>query len=94
MLRFYFDVPAYAPSRSVADIAAIYVTDYYSLNLVDGRKAFYVVGSDIIGPMGRELIPLAAERDAATFLGDHKGRSVLKFSDITVEIIKDIDRRP
>jgi nitrous oxide reductase accessory protein NosL len=94
MFRFYFDMAAYVPSRSVTDIAAIYVTDYYSLNLVDGRKAFYVVGSDIIGPMGRELIPLAAERDAATFLEDHKGRSVLKFSDITVEIIKDIDRRP
>ena len=93
MLRFYFDVPAYAPSRSVADIAAIYVTDYYNLTLVDGRKAFYVIGSDVIGPMGRELIPLAGEREASTFLKDHKGRSVLRFSDITAEIIKDIDRR-
>lgn len=94
MFRFYFDMAAYVPSRSVADIAAIYVTDYYSLTLVDGRQAFYVVGSDVVGPMGRELIPLAAEREASTFLKDHKGRSVLRFSDITAETVRDIDQRP
>lgn len=94
MFRFYFDMAAYVPSRSVADVAAIYVTDYYSLTLVDGRLAFYVVGSDVVGPMGRELIPLAAEREASTFLKDHKGRSVLRFSDVTAETVRDIERRP
>ena len=94
MFRFYFDMATYVPSRSVADIAAIYVTDYYSLTLVDGRQAFYVVGSDVVGPMGRELIPLAAEQEASVFLKDHKGRSVLRFSDITAETVRDIDQRP
>ncbi len=91
MFRFYFDMAAYVPSRTAADIAAIYVTDYYSLEMIDGRKAFYVIGSDVLGPMGRELIPVAGEAEAATFLEDHKGRAVLKFADITAKTVHDID---
>jgi len=42
----------------VEDIDSIYVTDYYNLTLIDGYQAFYVVGSNVYGPMGKELIPL------------------------------------
>lgn len=91
MFRFYFDMAAYVPARTAADIAAIYVTDYYSLEMIDGRKAFYVIGSDVLGPMGRELIPVSGEAEAATFLKDHKGRAVLRFADITAKTVQDID---
>jgi copper chaperone NosL len=91
MFRCYFDVAASLPGKSRADIAAIYVTDYYHLSLIDGTQAFYVVGSDILGPMGKEMIPLSGESEARAFLADHKGRSILKFSDITAEIVRDLD---
>lgn len=91
MFRFYFDPAAYVPSRTAAGIAAIYVTDYYTLEPIDGRKAFYVVGSDVLGPMGRELIPVAGEAAAAVFLKDHKGKAVLKFDDVTARTLEDID---
>lgn len=91
MFRFYFDMGAYVPSRTVSDIAAIYVTDYYTLEMIDARKASYVIGSDVLGPMGRELIPVAGEADAAVFLKDHKGKAVLNFGDITAKTLKDID---
>lgn len=94
MFRFYFDMAAFVPARTPADIAAIYVTDYYTLEMVDGRQAFYVVGSDVLGPMGRELIPIAREADAAAFLKDHKGRAVLKFADVSVKLLQDIDGSP
>ena len=92
--RFYFDGPKdlftyyfaphkYAPGRKRADIAEIYVTEYYSVAAIDGRKAFYVTGSDVRGPMGKELVPFAKRADADAFLNDHRGQKVLRFDEIT-----------
>ena len=53
--------------------------EYYDMNMIDARKAFFVIGSDIYGPMGNELIPLATEEDARNLLKDHKGK---RFSDL------------
>lgn len=91
MFRFYFDMGAYPPARKASDIAAIYVTDYYSQAFIDGHRALYVLGSDVYGPMGRELIPLEKEADAKTFAADHKGRPALKFAEITAQTVKEID---
>lgn len=91
MFKYYFKLNTYNPGKTVADIAAVYVTDYYSMASVDGRTAWYVVGSDVFGPMGRELIPFAKEADAATFLKDHQGKQMLRFDQVTPEIIKGLD---
>lgn len=91
LMKYYFDLAKYNPSKKTADIAAIHVTDYYSLKLIDGRQAYYVVGSDVYGPMGRELIPFAEEKGAKEFLRDHKGKSLLKFPEITPALIGTLD---
>lgn len=78
-------------STRTLDIAAIYVTDYYSLALVDGKRAWYVVGSDVYGPMGRELIPFSVEKEAREFLRDHKGKRLLRFQDVTPDVLKGLD---
>ena len=91
MMKYYYALPKYNPGKKKADIAAIYVTDYYSLKLVDGRKAYYVEGSDVYGPMGRELIPFKDEKAAREFMKDHKGKLLLKFSEITPAVIKTLD---
>ena len=62
--------------------------DYYSLEFIDGRTAFYVEGSDVYGPMGKELVPFGREKDARQFLKDHKGKSLLRFGEITKEVLK------
>jgi nitrous oxide reductase accessory protein NosL len=61
------------------------------MRLIDGLKADYVMGSDVYGPMGRELIPFAKSDDAKEFMKDHKGRTILKFNDIRVETLKGLD---
>lgn len=71
----------------VAKARQILVKDYYTLKQIDGRRAFYVVGSDITGPMGHELIPFASEAAAAEFLSDHGGTAVLRFDQIDLEMI-------
>lgn len=87
LVRFYLDVERYAPGRKAADVSAIFVTDYYEVEPVDGRKAWYVEGSDVLGPMGRELVPFAEEEDAREFLKDHKGRAILRFDQISPNVL-------
>jgi nitrous oxide reductase accessory protein NosL len=91
MYKYYFNLKKYAPAKRVEDIASIYVTDYYSLELIDGPQAWYVVGSDVYGPMGKELIPFLKESDARGFMKDHKGKSLLRFKDVSVELIGGLD---
>jgi nitrous oxide reductase accessory protein NosL len=91
MMKYYFDLPKYQPGKKPEDIKTIMVADYYALKPIDGLKAFYVVGSDVYGPMGRELIPFAEEAAAKEFLTDHKGQAILTFPQITPEVIKGLD---
>jgi copper chaperone NosL len=91
MFKYYFNLRKYNPARKLSDIDSIYVTDYYSLNFVDGFKAIYVTGSNVYGPMGKELIPFEKEAEAKEFLSDHAGKSLLKFKEVTVDLIKDLD---
>ena len=91
MFKYYFNLKKYNPSKKPEDIDSMYVTDYYDLNLIDGFKAYYVTGSDIYGPMGRELISFANEGDAKGFMKDHKGKSALRFKEVTYEIVKGLD---
>jgi copper chaperone NosL len=91
MFKYYFNLTKYAPAKRIEDIASIYVTDYYSLEPVDGFTAWYVVGSDVFGPMGKELIPFGKESDARGFMKDHVGKSLLRFKDIHVELIRELD---
>ena len=91
MFKYYFNLKKYNPSKKQEDIDSIYVTDYYNLNLIDGFKAYYVLGSDVYGPMGRELISFEREGDPNGFMIDHRGKSILRFKEITLETIKGLD---
>jgi copper chaperone NosL len=91
LFTFCNNVATYSPGRSRSDIAAVRVKDYYTLSFIDGMKAFYVIGSDVLGPMGRELVPFMKESDAATFLKDHKGNKILRFGDITPQVLKSLE---
>jgi len=91
LFKYYFDMKKYHSPRTQKDIVAIYVTEYYDVRSIDALEAFFVVGSDVYGPMGRELIPLANKEDAEVFLKDHKGRLILKFEEITPKLIGTLD---
>ena len=86
MMSFYFNPEQYEGPPQKA-IKYIYVKDYYSLNWLSAKDAFYVVGSDIYGPMGHELIPFESKGAAESFLKDHRGREIITFSEITSELI-------
>ena len=91
MFKYYFNFAKYAQGKKATDMDSLYVTDYYSLSPIDGFNAVYVIGSDVFGPMGRELIPFEKPADAEEFKKDHKGTSILKFKDVTISIVKGLD---
>ena len=94
LMKFYFDPMAwgnYAKAKK-ENIVKILVTDYYTQKAIKGNKAFYVLGSDVLGPMGNELIPFALESDAKTFLTDHNGKTIVTFDKITQEEIYKLDQ--
>lgn len=83
MFKYLFDMPKYAGGRVREQIKAIGVTDYYATERIDARRAIYVVGSDTLGPMGHELVPLATSADADEFAKDHAGKRKLVFDEVT-----------
>ena len=91
MFKFLQALPEYAPGRTRDAIATIVVTDFYDLKKVDARQAFYVIGSDVTGPMGHEFVPLATKADAEEFLKDHHGAKTLRFNEVTPAIIAKVD---
>ncbi len=91
MFKYLLNLSRYAPDRSREEIVFIRVTEYYDLKPIDARTAFYVIGSDVLGPMGRELIPLQTAEDARLFSDDHAGQRVLAFDAITPTVVRQLD---
>ncbi|MDK9702260.1 MAG: nitrous oxide reductase accessory protein NosL [Sulfuritalea sp.] len=91
MFKFWFEPAKYAAGHKREDMAAIRVTDFYNLQAVDARKALYVIGSDVLGPMGHEFVPLVSKEDAADFLKDHKGKRILTFDQVTKDLPLKLD---
>ena len=89
MMKFYiFDVDFPYDRTKISNIE---VTDFYTLKSIDAKKAFYVVGSDIFGPMGNELIPFSTKDAAQNFMKDHSGDQIIMFDEITPKLIMGLD---
>jgi copper chaperone NosL len=86
LFRYLFDMRAFGGKKGPGEVAALFVTDYYTLEPIDGKPAFYVIGSDVYGPMGKELIPFARREDAEEFLRDHGGRKIVVFNEVAPEL--------
>lgn len=93
MMKFYFDPLKWGDYKNSTkeDIVKMIVTDYYSQKAIDATKAFYVIGSDVYGPMGDELIPFKKKQEAEVFSMDHKGKKILQFDDITEDEVYRLD---
>jgi copper chaperone NosL len=91
MFKYYFNMKKYNPSKNLSDISFVYVTDYYSRTPIDGRKAWYVAGGNVLGPMGNELMPFEKEDDAKEFMADHAGKTLVRFDAITPDLIAGLE---
>ena len=89
MMKFYIFDGDFPYDRS--KISSMQVTDFYTLESIPAKEAFYVVGSNLFGPMGNELIPFKTQKDAENFMKDHGGREIIPFDKITDKMVMELD---
>ena len=91
LFKFLLKYEDYGAVMRRTDVAAIFVTDYYTLKPVEARAAWYVTGADVLGPMGDELIPFGRRQDAEEFQRDHRGQRLLRFEEVNRPLLKALD---
>ncbi|AFM27103.1 nitrous oxide reductase accessory protein NosL [Desulfomonile tiedjei] len=80
------------PKRFGIDVGNIthrYVTDFKSGKLVNASDAYLVMGSDLKGPMGIDLIPFLDKKEADKFSEERHGKRVVQLDTVGA---KDVDR--
>ncbi len=88
----HFDTPrcaltAWRTGRESA--ASIRVQEYYARQWRDGGDVRFVVGSDVLGPMGADLVPVDRAR-ADKFAEDHQAARPLPLDAITAELLSEL----
>jgi len=91
LFRYYLRPEEYQRGEKAKDFAEIYVTDYYTTKAIPARDALFIVGSDVMGPMGKELVPVGSAEAAETFRRDHKGERVLAFDEVELSDISTLE---
>jgi nitrous oxide reductase accessory protein NosL len=56
--------------------------EYFSGQTLDAREVIWVAGSDVLGPMGPAVVPLADASHLAAFRRRHGGRTTFRLSEL------------
>jgi len=92
MIRSWLHPEVYLNAEK-SDIQHVWVQDYFTGQKIDGVSAYWVAGSDVIGPMGPALVPLKSEIDVEAFKKRHGGKTVFHLTDLTDDKWKEITGR-
>ncbi len=96
MMKFYFnpdDYGDYDIKKFRKSITKIIVTDYYTQKGIDATKAYYVFWSNVLGPMGNELIPFKTLKEAESFKKDHFGKFIKRFDELNDDLVWSLDSK-
>ena len=86
MFRYLLDPKKYG--FDPAALQQVYVTQYETQNFIDAKQALYVVGSDVKGSMGPEVVPFATRGDAEKFMSAHHGKKVVSYGEVELSDLK------
>jgi nitrous oxide reductase accessory protein NosL len=89
MMKYYIFDADFPYDRK--KITQIEVTDFYTLEAIPARFAWFVYDSELFGPMGRELVPFSTEEAAKNFTKDHGGKKIVRFKEITPKMVMALD---
>jgi nitrous oxide reductase accessory protein NosL len=87
MFNFLMAMDNFDKTHSADDVLVVWVKDFDSGAWINAVDAHYVVGSDMMGPMGKELIPFA-DSGAARKFHQESGGVMMQYADITPEVLK------
>ncbi len=60
-------------------VAKIYFKDYLKESWLEADKTFFVTGSEIMGPMGVQFLPVDSEQAAEELKKQEKGKDIIHF---------------
>jgi nitrous oxide reductase accessory protein NosL len=83
LFKYYFEDPK--------DIKGLFTRDYYTQETIALKDAYFVLGSDVYGPMGNELIAFKDKKSAQNFFFDHRGKKIVNFKEITKSMVYKLD---
>ena len=93
LMAYYFEPARFSGTQHPQDNKTLLAKDYYTQKWHNMEEMYFVMGSDVMGPMGRDLVPFADKTSAETFLEDHNGDNILAFSDITLDLIQKLRQK-
>jgi nitrous oxide reductase accessory protein NosL len=70
------------------------VLDYFSGRPVDARQVVWISGSDVVGPMGPALVPVADPAHTDVFRRRHGGTRVFRLDDLDEDNWKALTGKP
>ncbi|MGB6066802.1 MAG: nitrous oxide reductase accessory protein NosL [Desulfomonilaceae bacterium] len=86
MFRYVLEPKKYG--FDAGNIKDLFVTEHGTKKFIDAKQAFFVVGSDLKGPMGPEVVPFSNKADAERFSSEHKGKRVATYGEVTLADLK------
>lgn len=89
MMKYYIFDGDFPYDRT--HISKMLVSDYYTIEAIPAKEAFYVLDADVFGPMGHELIAFKDKKSAQTFMAEHHGKAIMSFDEITGKMIMALD---
>ena len=87
MFNFMFSMDQHDKAHSRDDMAVVWVKDFNNGKWMNAMDAHFVVGSNMMGPMGKELIPFADQAAAMKFHQEQGGNTMM-YAGITPEVLK------
>jgi copper chaperone NosL len=81
MIRSWLHPEVYL-QRPKAELRRSVVQEYFGGRHMDGLSVVWVAGSDVVGPMGRALVPLKDDADLTVFRKRHGGTAVFRLGDL------------
>jgi len=87
LFTYLLDPDRFGATVPAGRIAAVFVTSYYDQTAIPARRAYFVAGSNVYGPMGSELVPLSDRGEAEEFMRDHNGSAIFRFEDIDATVV-------
>lgn len=90
-----FDTPRCAlrawitPAGAAGPPKALRVQEYYDRAFRDATELRFVVGSDVVGPMGPDFVPVDSGH-VEKFLRDHAGSRQIRLAEIDANVLRDL----
>jgi nitrous oxide reductase accessory protein NosL len=89
MMKYYIFNGDFPYDRT--HISEMIVSDYYTIEEIPAKEAFYVLDADVFGPMGHELIAFKNKKSAQIFMSEHHGKKIVRFEEITDAMVMALD---